>query len=168
MTEEQLKNKKLIEKYPFLKFDYKYENEKDYDATILDCMTEGWITAFGEEMCEELKQALIEETSAYTEEELKEMYEWYVNDKDSKIKYPLSLLYIWKIEQLKEKYGEMRLYPNFYTEKIEDIIEKYTIISQTTCINCGKKAKWLSTGWICPFCDDCKVDDLIYTPIVER
>ena len=40
--------------------------------------------------------------------------------------------------------------------KIGDIINKYEDISYSTCITCGKPAKWISTGWISPFCDDCK------------
>lgn len=45
--------------------------------------------------------------------------------------------------------------------KIYDIIDKYEDISYTTCICCGKPAKYITLGWISPFCEDCigKVTD---------
>lgn len=49
----------------------------DYDYTLLDNMPDGWNQAFGEQMCEEIREALIED-----------------NDLDR-----------WRIVQLKEKYG---------------------------------------------------------------
>ena len=39
---------------------------------------------------------------------------------------------------------------------IRDIERKYEELSHKICIKCGKPAKWISTGWICPWCDDCK------------
>lgn len=51
--------------------------------------------------------------------------------------------------------------------KIYDIIDKYEELSEKTCIECGKPAKWLSTGWISPFCDDCKNPDITYIEIKE-
>lgn len=42
-------------------------------------------------------------------------------------------------------------------EKCElyDIISKYEKLSYRTCIKCGKPAKWISRGWISPYCTDC-------------
>lgn len=40
--------------------------------------------------------------------------------------------------------------------RIPDIISKYENLSFKICINCGKPANWLTTGWISPYCDDCK------------
>ena len=40
-------------------------------------------------------------------------------------------------------------------EEIQTIINKYEDISYHTCISCGKPAKYLSTGWICPYCEKC-------------
>lgn len=48
------------------------------------------------------------------------------------------------------------LYEVVDTCKVPDIIYKYTELSRHICINCGKTAKWLTTGWISPYCDDCK------------
>ena len=36
-----------------------------------------------------------------------------------------------------------------------EIIEKYTEISKRVCVSCGKPATRITTGWICPFCDEC-------------
>jgi len=39
--------------------------------------------------------------------------------------------------------------------KIPDIISKYEKLSYKTCIICGKPAKYMSRGWISPYCEDC-------------
>ena len=103
--------------------------EYEYEYTGLDDMPNGWRKAFGELMCEEIREALIED-----------------GDLDR-----------WRIVQLKEKYGQLRLYDNGHKEgsRIPDIIAKYEAISEHTCIECGKPATRITTGWICPWCDDC-------------
>ena len=61
--------------------------------------------------------------------------------------------------QIKEKYGTLRLYHEGIPEKIYDEIEeweaKYDKLSEKTCIHCGKPAKYMSIGWISPWCEDC-------------
>ncbi len=125
------KNKALIERYPFLKprneWTGKDLEDYDYSFTELDSLPRGWVKAFGEQMCEELREVLIRE----------------------------DCLDEWRIDQLKEKFGEMRLYPNFYSKDIDAVINKYTDISATTCVGCGKPATHYTTGWILPFCWDC-------------
>lgn len=68
----------------------------------------------------------------------------------------------YQIEDLKEKWGELRVYS--YIEdyddikrknKIEAVENKYIQQSAKTCCVCGKPATRISTGWICPYCDDC-------------
>ncbi len=90
-------------------------------------MPEGWRKAFGEQMCEEIMNALVEED--------------YVD------KYV--------ILQIKEKFGSARWYSNGAPQKVHDIVHKYELISERTCIRCGKPATKISMGWICPWCDDC-------------
>ena len=53
--------------------------------------------------------------------------------------------------------------------KIDEIISKYERLSYDICIDCGKPAKWVSTGWISPWCDDCKhkYNDDRYVPIED-
>ena len=53
-------NKQLVKKYPFLlprnRWTGKVPKEYDYSYTELDDMPDGWRKAFGEQMCEEIKQ----------------------------------------------------------------------------------------------------------------
>lgn len=138
---EIIKNMELVAKYPFLamrEYDWKYYEETgedryiipddyDYEFTWLDSMPNGWRIAFGEQMCEEIMNALIEE--------------------DFVDKY--------SIMQIKEKFGSLRWYTSGAPQKVHDIVDKYELISERTCINCGKPATKISMGWICPWCDDC-------------
>ena len=63
----------------------------------------------------------------------------------------------------KEKYGSFRCYTSFGNEKIFELENKLEMISEWTCIRCGKQPKnskgqhiiWRTTGWICPYCKDC-------------
>ena len=103
--------------------------EYDYEYTELDSIPDGWQKAFGEQMCEELRNALIED-----------------GDLDE-----------WKIIQLKEKWGGMRLYDNGHkpTSKVGAIIEKYENMSMGICAVCGAPATRVTLGYVLPFCDDC-------------
>lgn len=97
--------------------------------TELDAMEPGWRKAFGLQMCEEIKQELKRHKGA---------------------------LKRYRITQIKEKFGGLRWYDNYSTEKIwKEIIPKYTQLSYKTCIHCGKPAKYISKGWISPYCEDC-------------
>lgn len=129
MTIEE--NKALIERFPFLmphnRFTDKIPEDFDYHYTELDVMPDGWRIAFGEQMCQEIKDALIE----------------------------IDYLDKYRITQIKEKYGMLRWYDFGGSRKIYDIISKYEGISQVTCIYCGKPATKITTGWISPYCDDC-------------
>ena len=51
--------------------------------------------------------------------------------------------------------NSLRWYDAGASEEIQTIINKYEDISYHTCISCGKPAKYLSTGWICPYCEKC-------------
>lgn len=140
----QKENKQLCEQYPFLlprnRWTDEVSEDFDYSYTELDSMPDGWRKAFGLQMCEELKQELIK-----------------INKMDE-----------FRITQIKEKFGELRFYTNWTTDEIEAIINKYTKLSRKTCINCGKSATVITTGWISPFCNDCVKDiDDDYEPIEE-
>jgi len=106
--------------------------EYDYEYTTFDEMPEGWRIAFGEQMCEEIHQELVKN----------------------------NLVDKYRVNQIKEKYGTLRWYGSNSTEEIDKIISKYEHISAHTCIKCGAPAKWRSTGWIIPFCDECKENKL--------
>ena len=68
----------------------------------------------------------------------------------------------YRIIDLKEKWGEMRVYSECNTTKWEEIdkIERhYQDISATLCCNCGHQATKLSKPWILPWCDDCGIEE---------
>lgn len=129
--EERAENKRLIEEYPFLmprnRWTDKVPDDYNYEYTELDSMPDGWRKAFGEQMCKELKEELIRVN--------------YLDD--------------YRISQIKEKYGTLRWYDFGNTKEGYEIIHKYEGLSAQTCIHCGKPAKWMTTDWISPFCDDC-------------
>lgn len=127
-------NRELCKKYPFLiphnRWTDKIPEDWNYEYTELDDMPDGWRIAFGEQMCEELKDALVAEGGT-------------------------ELLNSYRISQIKEKYGELRWYDFGNTKKGYDIINKYAHLSEHTCIKCGAPATQISTGWISPWCDEC-------------
>ena len=61
-----------------------------------------------------------------------------------------------EIVQVKEKYGELRVYTNAYWEVVEDLIDEYTRKSKTICEWCGKKGKLRDdNGWYTTLCKKC-------------
>lgn len=133
-TREQLKNWILCGKYPFLipRYDWSGEIVKDYDytSTYLDDIPVGWKIAFGEMMCEEIKQELIR--CNYLDE--------------------------FRIVQAKEKFGGLRIYTNGTPVdcKVQQIIDKYSALSENICVICGKPDVPITkNGWISPYCKKC-------------
>ena len=132
--------KELKTRYPFLiprnRFTDKIcdgigMTQEEYENwSELDDMPDGWRKAFGEQMCEEIYQAL-----------LKNGGEEAVN------KY--------RIIQIKEKWGYLHWYDSNGNAEINKVIRKYEDISEKTCITCGKPATKISLGWISPYCDNC-------------
>ena len=125
-----MNNKELIDNYPFLKIDDPFWDDDEENAceiTKLDSMPIGWRKAFGEQLCEELKQELIK----------------------------IGCLYRYRVYQIKEKFGSLRWYGNFENDSIAKILEKYEEKSKYTCIRCGAPATKISRGWISPYCDKC-------------
>ena len=149
--EEIKKNRELVEKYPFLLFDYdplwamKFPEESIYDRTWLDDIDNGWRKAFGEDFCNELFDALINAD--------------YLDD--------------FHFLQIKEKFGALRLYFNGWPatehgDKIIEVVSKYEELSKYICGYCGKPARYITKGWIYPLCEDCiKEVNGGYVPIEE-
>lgn len=98
--------------------------------TELDAMPTGWKKRFGIQFCKELKEAIKKSP-----------------DKDYMKKF--------RITQIKEKYGDLRVYVNFYSPEVSRVINKYEYISRFVCINCGEDATKETMGWISPYCDKC-------------
>ena len=95
--------------------------------TEWDAMPVGWNKAFGKQYLKDLKKQL---------------------KKDK-------MLYKFRIMDLKEKYGTARLYINYGSPELYNIINKYESLSWNTCIQCGKPATYTSKGWIAPYCEEC-------------
>ncbi len=137
MSSEEIieKNKALVDDFPFLlprnRWTGKVPDDYDYSYTELDAMPEGWRTAFGLQMCKELKEILVGAGALET----------------------------YRIMDIKEKYGSLHWYDNGYPASADKQYiawqSKYVELSLNTCIICGKKATKMSVGYISPFCDQC-------------
>ena len=135
-VERVAKNAALVAKYPFLlPLDYQGKVPKDYDFTYteVDMVPKGW---------HNLIVDMSSEIIAYLRQQNFDPY-------------------LFHIDQLKEKFGSIRLYYSLHyadhsdDEGIDDIIEKYEEISEHTCCICGGEATLMSRGWICPYCQTC-------------
>lgn len=138
-------NQELLERYPFLKPRNVWTDElyEDEDWTLLDEMPTGWRIAFGEQMCEEIREALIK----------------------------ADCLDEYRILNIKEKYGMLRWDSNAAPQEVHDIVSKYERISERICIRCGRPATKVTLGWISPYCDCVDTDERLkhyhYIPIEE-
>lgn len=134
-------NKDLCEKYPFLIPRSVWTGEivanYDYSWTELDAFPKGWGAAFGLKMIDEINNILLSE--GWRDE--------------------------FQITDIKEKYGILCFYTNYTSKALNKVINKYEHLSKRTCIICGAPAKWISTGWISPFCEKCAAD--ISDPYVD-
>ena len=132
LRSDEEKNKELIDQFPFLLPKSMYTNRPpdgyDYSYTVLDWMPAGWKKKFGVKMCKDIMKSL--ESNRCVDR--------------------------FQIEDIKEKYGELRVYTYGSTMEIEGkILPKYTGISQRICGICGEPATKISIGWIFPLCDKC-------------
>lgn len=130
------KNYDLCQRYPFLIPRPMWSNgeipeDYDYSRTFLDHMPFGWSIAFGEIMCEEIRDELIR-----------------VNYLDK-----------YRVLQVKEKYGTLRWYDAGAPtdSRIHDIIMKWEHISWYVCSRCGEIREMKeSTGyWVETICSTC-------------
>lgn len=56
----------------------------------------------------------------------------------------------------KEKFGRIDIADTYGNVETNKILHKYEYISEFTCIKCGKVADGRTTGWISPYCIQCK------------
>lgn len=106
-------------------------------TTWYDEIPYGWQKGFGKQLCKDLKEA-------------------YKKDKQLEKEHGKRLTWKKAIywEQIKEKYGGLRLYASS-TPYIMEVLEKYEEVSYDYCIVCGKPATRWTLGWINYICDDC-------------
>ena len=97
MTNTQIVNKALCIRYPFVK----PRNVKDYDYsfTILDFMPTMWYIKFGRELLESIREVYIT--------------------------MPKEIQDDFYITEIKEKYGELRIYFSIYDEYTDRIANFY-------------------------------------------
>ena len=93
----------------------------------IDSLDSGWMRAFGMDLLKELKAQL---------------------KKDN-------YLYKYRIVDIKEKYGSLCWYSALSPKGEMEIISKYEKLSEHTCIYCGRPAKYITTGYILPYCEKC-------------
>lgn len=61
-----------------------------------------------------------------------------------------------QFEEIKEKYGEIRVYHNAYNQEIDDLIDSYAKISSNVCQWCGRPDSAISKGgWVECQCRQC-------------
>lgn len=130
MLRSESENQALCKKYPWLKVRnyYGVDSSRGYECSMLDGLPDGWDTAFGEQMCKEIQDAI-----------------------DAEVIKDFAVL------DIKEKFGGMRFYysPVPKDSKIHYIVDKYEEMSRRICVQCGKKATRITLGWIIPLCDKC-------------
>ena len=144
----KIKNFFFCLKYPVWKF-YRWDYSKrkyklDYSTTWYESIPIGWRKAFGKQLSEELTKVAKEEFKRVRKEPLK--YKEYKKN---------SLQRVISWSDIKEKYGELRLDCSCTTDKIQDVLNKYELLSIGYCIYCGKPARYKTGGWITFMCEDC-------------
>ena len=63
--------------------------------------------------------------------------------------------------------NSLRWYDSNTTEEVLKIIDHYEDVSRKTCIVCGEPATYMTTGWICPYCDE-HIKDKDYATRIEN
>lgn len=135
----------LCLRYPFLRWygNPLYQNYPQLKYFSLNYtwyyeIPRGWRKAFGKQLLKDIKTA-------------GKPYLKKINTSTNK-KYTWRNILKW--EQIKEKYGELRLYAS--TKKdIQKVLDRYELMSSGYCISCGKPARYCSKGWIEFYCDRC-------------
>jgi len=127
-----IKSSYLCIRFPFLQHK-NYDGKRSQIIPTFSWYTSipyGWRKSFGIQMCKELKDALKRH----------------------------NMLHSYRILDIKEKYGRLEIDDCGAASEIHDILAKYEYISERTCIVCGRRAKYVTSGWECPYCEDCIKD----------
>ena len=134
LTQEQQRNKELVERYPYLLPRNVFTDKlpDDYNYAYINGIGEippGWEMLFLQ-LCEDIRQPLID----------------------------AGQLEKFRFTQIKEKYNRLECYNYGAPEKVHDIIDKYSVMAGYICTNCGKPATFETNGYIASYCDDCWKD----------
>ena len=148
-------NKELLERYPFMLprncWTGMVSDDYDYSYTLYDEIPLGWRIAFGKDLLEDIRSFLIKAQEEDSQGGYAESY--ITTNFDSKRIIPF--LEGYSPAQIKEKYGSLRWYDNGAPEGLGQIINKYELLSECFCINCGKSVRHRTKGWINFICEDC-------------
>lgn len=60
-----------------------------------------------------------------------------------------------EIQDIKEKFGGLRVYVSPYIEEVENIIREYEDKADKTCEICGKTGELRPTNWMRTLCNKC-------------
>ena len=122
----------FLAKYPFMWPTHVWTGKRMFPShTSYDLIPYGWQKAFGKNLLKDLRKAWIDSGKP----------KFYFND-------------------IKEKYGTLRLYINQGTDAIYKVIHHYEHLSQYYCIECGERAEYATEGWIEYLCEPCFMDYL--------
>lgn len=150
MTIEE--NKKLCEIYPFLKIQYFSDlgSDIEYSRTWSDEVAAGWLSAFGEEMWDDLKELLQKEN--------------YLNQ----------FVFI----HIKENFGVLKFYyESVPIELKENLIaweNKYEAKCMLYCQQCGEPTHYITTNFANYLCETCahkymgEIKELTWTNIPKQ
>ena len=110
-----------------------------YKYIEYDSIERGWKIAFGKQLSKDIKKAGKESRRRVGKHlPWKKMIRW---------------------EQIKEKWGSLCLYATS-TKEIQEVLDRYELLSSGYCINCGKPARYKTSGWVEYYCEDCMIKDL--------
>ena len=114
-------------KYPFLQPRNVWTGKRYWSWNKLDNIPQGWRKAFGKQLRNDLRKALIED----------------------------GILHTFYFTQIKEKWGKLCLYNNGTGTASDYVINHYQELSMCYCINCGKPARYVTSGYVEYVCEEC-------------
>jgi hypothetical protein len=118
-----------LKRYPWSRGYDPYPEDKNEESCTLDWIPEGWEKAFGEIMCEEFEKVIKEN----------------------------NLTDDFRIDEMKEKYGSLRIFCHPCTPAINNSVNTFEMISEAVCGCCGsiEGVKLVPWGWVFPYCRRC-------------
>lgn len=119
----------LLKKYPFLQC-RRIDDTPVKDCTYLGGIPNGWVKAFGRQMCEDFAKAAEEDG--------------------------VKLDYL-RVIDAKEKFGGLRWYwgRTGKSRRLEEVTGKYEEVASAFCAKCGAHPVMMTTGYVLPLCEEC-------------